>query len=140
MHCCLYQAKELESRDYLSPEEKNIVEFVHTLESMYSQQSFTESIKNLSNSNQKCRFVTNSYIWYLDTMQHKANQLTNHKIALGRKQDYHNDVYFTPFYWNIKFPFELYVQMCIGSHFLMSAKCITSFVHCLRETFDSGSF
>lgn len=63
--CCLYQAKELESRDYLSAEEINVVKFVHTLESMYCQQSFTESKKTLSNSDQKCRFVTiYAHLWH----------------------------------------------------------------------------
>lgn len=54
-----FQANELESRDFLSTEEKSVVDFVHTLESMYSQQSFAEAKENLGNSDQKGRFVTN---------------------------------------------------------------------------------
>lgn len=53
------QAMELESRDFLSTEEQNVVEFVNTLETMYSQLSFTEAKENLKNNDQKDRFVDN---------------------------------------------------------------------------------
>ncbi|XP_078373747.1 spatacsin-like isoform X3 [Oculina patagonica] len=51
-----FLANELESRDVLSPEEMSVVDFVHTLESMYSQQSFAVAKENLGNSDQKDRW------------------------------------------------------------------------------------
>ncbi|XP_068741533.1 spatacsin-like isoform X2 [Montipora capricornis] len=41
-----FLASELESRGFLSPHEKDSVIFVHTLEAMYSQQSFLEAKRN----------------------------------------------------------------------------------------------
>ena len=53
------QATELESRDFLSTNEKEMVAFVHSLEAMYSQQSFIEAKRNMRNNDQNDRFVTN---------------------------------------------------------------------------------
>ena len=53
------QATELESRDFLSTKEKEMVAFVHSLETMYSQQSFIEAKRNMRNNDQNDRFVTN---------------------------------------------------------------------------------
>lgn len=56
-----FQASELESRDFLSAKEKDTVAFVHTLEIMYSQQSFLEAKRNLRNNEQNDRFVTTDF-------------------------------------------------------------------------------
>ena len=49
----------MESRDFLSHKDKGTVAFLHTLETMYSQQSFIEAKRNLRINAQNDRFVTN---------------------------------------------------------------------------------
>lgn len=112
-----YQARELESRDYLSVDEKGVVEFVHILESMYSQQSFTESKKNLSHNDQKCRFVTNAHLWHRNTMRCKQLNL---QIALCRIEPRLPQwclLHTILLKESMKFHSELIAQMCIGSNF-----------------------
>lgn len=50
---------ELESRDFLPAEERNVVEFSKTLETLYNQPSFTEAKKNVKINYLKDRSVTN---------------------------------------------------------------------------------
>ena len=53
----------METRGFLTPEEKDLVAFVHTLETTYSQQSFIEAKRNTRNNDENDRLFFKNMLY-----------------------------------------------------------------------------